>query len=31
VGYILCASIIGLPFGVLMLHTLPAITTLQRG
>jgi uncharacterized membrane protein YccF (DUF307 family) len=30
-AYALCASIIGLPLGVLMLHSLPAITTLQRG
>jgi uncharacterized membrane protein YccF (DUF307 family) len=30
-AYALCASIIGLPLGVLMLHTLPAVTTLQRG
>jgi uncharacterized membrane protein YccF (DUF307 family) len=31
VAWILCATIIGLPIGVLMLHALPAVTTLQRG
>ncbi|MCI0393536.1 MAG: YccF domain-containing protein [Chloroflexi bacterium] len=31
VAWVLCATIIGLPFGVLMLHALPAVTTLQRG
>lgn len=30
-AWILCATIIGLPIGVLMLHALPAVTTLQRG
>jgi uncharacterized membrane protein YccF (DUF307 family) len=30
-AYLFCASIIGLPIGVVMLHSLPAITTLQRG
>jgi uncharacterized membrane protein YccF (DUF307 family) len=28
-GWLLCASIIGLPLGVLMLNALPAVTTLQ--
>lgn len=31
VGWMLSATIIGLPFGVLMLSSLPAVTTLQRG
>jgi uncharacterized membrane protein YccF (DUF307 family) len=30
-GWLLCASIIGLPLGVLMLNALPAVTTLQIG
>lgn len=30
-AWLLCATIIGLPIGVLMLHSLPAVTTLQRG
>jgi uncharacterized membrane protein YccF (DUF307 family) len=30
-GWLLCASIIGLPIGVLMLNSLPAVTTLQKG
>jgi uncharacterized membrane protein YccF (DUF307 family) len=30
-AWILCATIIGLPIGVLMLHALPMVTTLQRG
>jgi uncharacterized membrane protein YccF (DUF307 family) len=30
-GWLLCATIIGLPVGVLMLNTLPAVTTLQKG
>ena len=29
-GYLLCLTIIGLPFGLLMLNNLPAVTTLQR-
>lgn len=29
-GWLLCASIIGLPLGVLMLNKLPTITTLHR-
>jgi len=29
-GWLLCASIIGLPLGVLMLNKLPAATTLHR-
>ncbi len=31
VAWLLCITIIGLPFGVLMLHGLPAVTTLQKG
>lgn len=31
VAWLLCATIVGLPVGVLMLHALPAVTTLQRG
>ena len=31
VAWLLCITIIGLPLGVLMLHGLPAVTTLQRG
>ena len=31
VGWLLCLTIIGLPFGVLMLNRIPAVTTLQRG
>jgi uncharacterized membrane protein YccF (DUF307 family) len=31
VAWLLCLTIIGLPLGVLMLHALPAVTTLQRG
>ena len=30
VGYLLCVSIIGLPFGLVMLNTLPFVTTLRR-
>jgi uncharacterized membrane protein YccF (DUF307 family) len=30
-AWLICATIIGLPIGVLMLHGLPAVTTLQRG
>ena len=30
-AWALCASIIGLPFGILMLNGLPALTTLHRG
>ena len=30
-AWLLCATILGLPLGVLMLHALPAVTTLQRG
>lgn len=29
-GWLLCATIIGLPLGVLMLNKLPAVTTLHR-
>ncbi|MCP4363128.1 MAG: YccF domain-containing protein [Chloroflexi bacterium] len=29
-GWLLCASIIGLPLGVLMLNKLPSVTTLHR-
>jgi len=31
VAWLLCITIIGLPFGILMLHALPAVTTLHRG
>ncbi len=31
VAWLLCASIIGLPVGIWMLHRLPAVTTLWRG
>jgi len=31
VAWALCASIIALPFGILMLNRLPAVTTLHRG
>lgn len=31
IAWLLCITIIGLPLGVLMLHGLPAITTLQKG
>ena len=31
VAWALCACIIGLPFGILMLNRLPAVTTLHRG
>jgi len=31
VGWMLSATILGLPFGALMLNSLPAVTTLQRG
>jgi uncharacterized membrane protein YccF (DUF307 family) len=31
IAYTLCATILGLPLGVLMLHGLPAVTTLQKG
>lgn len=30
-AYLLCLTIIGLPIGVIMLHGLPAITTLRKG
>lgn len=30
-AWLLCLTIIGLPLGVLMLHALPTVTTLQRG
>ncbi len=30
-AWLICATIIGLPLGVLMLHALPAVTTLHRG
>lgn len=30
-GWLLCLTIIGLPLGVIMLNTLPAVTTLQAG
>ena len=30
-AWLICATIIGLPIGVLMLHALPAVTTLQKG
>ena len=30
-GWLLCLTIIGLPLGVVMLNTLPAVTTLQAG
>lgn len=29
-GWLLCVSIVGLPLGVMMLHWLPRVTTLQR-
>lgn len=31
VAWLLCITIIGLPLGILMLHALPGVTTLQRG
>ena len=31
IAWLLCATIILLPIGVVMLHALPAVTTLQRG
>jgi uncharacterized membrane protein YccF (DUF307 family) len=31
IAWFFCATIIGLPLGVLMLHALPGVTTLQRG
>ena len=31
VAWALCASIIGLPIGIVMLNNLPAVTTLHRG
>ena len=31
VAWLICLTIIGLPLGVLMLHALPAVTTLQKG
>ena len=31
IAWLLCITIIGLPLGILMLHSLPAVTTLQRG
>ena len=31
IGWFFCATIIGLPIGIWMLHRLPAVTTLQRG
>ena len=30
VGYLLCLSIVGLPFGLLMLNRLPFVTTLRQ-
>lgn len=30
VAWLLCITIVGLPFGILMLHSLPAVTTLRR-
>ena len=30
-AWLLCLTIIGLPIGVLMLHALPTVTTLQQG
>lgn len=30
-AWLICATIIGLPIGILMLHALPAVTTLQKG
>jgi uncharacterized membrane protein len=30
-AWLICATIILLPIGVVMLHALPAVTTLQRG
>lgn len=30
IGWGLCLTIIGIPFGILMLHGLPAVTTLRR-
>lgn len=30
IGWLLCLTIIGLPFGLVMLNRLPAVTTLQR-
>jgi uncharacterized membrane protein YccF (DUF307 family) len=30
-AWLLCITLIGLPLGVLMLHSLPAVTTLQQG
>lgn len=31
VAWLLCVSILGLPLGILMLHGLPAVTTLRSG
>ncbi len=31
IAWLICATIIGLPLGVLMLNALPAVTTLHRG
>lgn len=31
IAWLFCATIIGLPIGILMLHALPAVTTLQQG
>ena len=31
IAWLICATIILLPIGVVMLHALPAVTTLQRG
>ena len=31
IAWLFCATIIGLPIGIIMLHSLPAATTLQRG
>lgn len=31
IAWLLCASIVGLPIGIWMLHRLPAVTTLWRG
>jgi uncharacterized membrane protein YccF (DUF307 family) len=31
VAWLLCVTIIGLPLGILMLHGLPAVTTMRSG
>lgn len=31
IGWLFCVTIIGLPFGIFILHRIPAVTTLQRG